>query len=393
MKKILILNGSFCEQPVIIKAKEMGYYVITTGNMPNLSGHKFSDEYIEADYSDKDRILEIVEENEVEGIISCANDFGVLTAAYVAEKKGWKGHDTYETASIIHHKDLFKNYCKEHDIPSPLSVAFRSRGEAEEYVQKCEYPIIVKATDLTGGKGISKAENVKEAIAAIKNAFDMSREKHIVIEPFISGEQFSFWAFISKGKIIGTSSNKCFSIHNPYLIQTETYPGDKEEEFRPKLEMIVTKMISDLNLSDGIICIQFIYKDEKVYVIEAMRRCFGNDALSIAERVTGFPWREGYIKSSLGLDCSDLKKEKGKSVCSGHFGIMPYKNGTLVSCDIEDPIETHLYKRLDMIRPGEKINNYMNERISYLFFDYSDIQEANNEVVRYDDFININISD
>ena len=30
----------------------MGYYVVTTGNMPDLQGHQFADEYIPADYSD-----------------------------------------------------------------------------------------------------------------------------------------------------------------------------------------------------------------------------------------------------------------------------------------------------------------------------------------------------
>ena len=42
-KKLLILNGSFCELPLIQEAKKMGYYVITTGNMPNLVGHQYAD--------------------------------------------------------------------------------------------------------------------------------------------------------------------------------------------------------------------------------------------------------------------------------------------------------------------------------------------------------------
>ena len=33
-KKILVLNGSFCETPVIKKLKEMVYYVVTSGNAP-----------------------------------------------------------------------------------------------------------------------------------------------------------------------------------------------------------------------------------------------------------------------------------------------------------------------------------------------------------------------
>lgn len=46
MKKILVLNGSFCEMPIIEKAKEMGYHVTTTGNAPELMGHKYADAYL-----------------------------------------------------------------------------------------------------------------------------------------------------------------------------------------------------------------------------------------------------------------------------------------------------------------------------------------------------------
>ena len=86
MERLLILNGSFCEQPVITKAKEMGYYVITTGNAPDLMGHAYADEYIPADYSDKEAILQLVKEHNIDKIVSCANDFGVLTAAYKKKK-------------------------------------------------------------------------------------------------------------------------------------------------------------------------------------------------------------------------------------------------------------------------------------------------------------------
>ena len=98
MKKLLILNGSFCEEPLIKTAKQMGFYVVTTGNMPELCGHKFSDKYINADYSNKEAILQIVKTEKIDHIVSCANDFGALTAAYVAEKMGWEGHDTFANA-------------------------------------------------------------------------------------------------------------------------------------------------------------------------------------------------------------------------------------------------------------------------------------------------------
>ena len=50
MQKVLVLNGSFCEIPIIEECHRMGYYVITAGNMPDQEGHKMADEYINCDY-------------------------------------------------------------------------------------------------------------------------------------------------------------------------------------------------------------------------------------------------------------------------------------------------------------------------------------------------------
>ena len=59
-KRLLILNGSHSEITLIEAAHKLGYYVITTGNNPYLIGHKYADEYIPEDYSDKEAILQLV---------------------------------------------------------------------------------------------------------------------------------------------------------------------------------------------------------------------------------------------------------------------------------------------------------------------------------------------
>ena len=119
MKRLLVLNGSFSEATLIEKAKELGYYVITSGNNPSLIGHAFADEYIGCDYSDKESILELVKKNKIDRIVSCANDFGVITASYVAEKLSLPGHDTYKNAVLLHRKDLFKAFIQKLGIRTP----------------------------------------------------------------------------------------------------------------------------------------------------------------------------------------------------------------------------------------------------------------------------------
>ena len=85
-KKLLILNGSHSEIPLIKSAKSLGFYVITTGNYPKLIGHQYSDEYWFADYSDKGAVLDIAKKLNVDAVCSCANDFGIITASYVSKR-------------------------------------------------------------------------------------------------------------------------------------------------------------------------------------------------------------------------------------------------------------------------------------------------------------------
>ena len=389
-KKILILNGSFCEEPIIKKTKAMGYYVVTTGNMPNLQGHQYADEYIPADYSDVEDILKLVLENNIQQIISGANDFASITASYVAEKMGWPGHDTYENSLILHHKDKFKEFCYKNQIPSPHSISFTNEEEAKNYaVSEAEFPIIVKANDLTGGKGILKATNAEEAIFAVNNAFTQSRSKHIVIEPFLEGAQQSFITFISNQKVLAYSSNDCFSPINPYLIQSETLPAEGIDLIKEELTGIAEKIATTLNLCDGILGLQYIVCDGKPYIIETMRRCFGNQYLTLASMHSGFPWDEAYIKASLGQSCEDLPFTTPEHPFCGHHGIMATRNGIVKSYEIDPEIEKHIFMKIEMLQSGGTISNYLNERIAYIYYAYDNLEEMKRDVATYNSRIKI----
>lgn len=392
-KRLLILNGSFCEITLIKEAKKLGYYVITTGNMPDLIGHSYADEYICADYSDKEKILEIVKEKEIDRIVSCANDFGVLTACYVAEKMGWPGHDSYETAVTLHHKDKFKEFTYENDIPSPRSYSFKDKDLALEHIKNVEYPIIVKANDLTGGKGILKAENLEEAKIAVDNAFFKSRDKNIVIEPYIEGTQHTIVTFLVNKKIVAYSSCNCYSPINPYLIQTEILPADDIDELKDELFGIIEKIATKLNLADGILALQYIKKNGKPYIIETMRRCFGNQFLTVVGMESGFPWEEATVRAETGMDCSGLKCGVPKAKYCGHHGIMATRNGIVKGYSIDPSIEKHIFQKIEMIKPGERLNDYMNERIAYIWYTYEDRDEMIQAAKSFNELIKIEFMD
>lgn len=391
MDKILVLNGKISDIPIIEKAKEMGFYVITTGNKPELPGHVVSDEYILEDYSDMQAVLRIVQKNDIKGVVSCSNDLGVITASYVAEKMNWSGHDTYENSLLMHHKDKFKKYCKEKGIPSPQSEIFTDAGECLEYCLKAQYPIIVKANDLVAGRGIRRIDDVREAKEAVEYAFQMSKDKHILVEPFIEGIQQSIVVFLVNKRIVQTSSSNIYCWKNPYLVQAETYPAENFELVKHTLHKIIHDMADDLDLVDGIFSFQYIVRNGKPYIIEMMRRNFGNEALLLADVRTGFPWEEAYIRASLGMDCSGLKCAEPKAEFVGHYGSMADCNGILKKYIVDPEIEKRLFKRTTIFKQGDSISDYKEDKIELLYFEYENMDEMNRDIVTYNERIKIEI--
>lgn len=387
MKKILILNGTISEIPIIKKAQEMGFYVVTTGNMPELPGHSAADEYIPEDYSDCEAVLRLVRENGIEGIVSCANDFGVITSAYVAENMGWKGHDTYANARLMHHKNEFKDYFLAKGLPTPFYKVFSSLDEAKAYCRDCTYPVVVKASDLTGGKGIRRAENYEEAQSAIDTAFAMSRTKQVLIEQYIEGVQQSIVVFLKDRKIAVTSSSNIYCMKNPYLVQAETYPAENFAAVRDKLHKVMLTMAEDLGLVDGILSFQYIVKDGVPYVIDMMRRCFGNETLLLADVMTGFPWEEAYIRAALGMSLDGIVSEAPKASFCGHYGVMADGEGVLESWSLPEDIAKRTFKTTVNIPDGGRINNHLTEKIAHIYFTYGDMETMNREITGYNDRI------
>ena len=87
-KKLMLLGGIRYLLPAIEAAHKHGCLVITVDYLPDNIAHKYSDEYHNVSILDKEAVLTLAQELQIDGILSYAVDPGVVTAAYVAEQMG-----------------------------------------------------------------------------------------------------------------------------------------------------------------------------------------------------------------------------------------------------------------------------------------------------------------
>lgn len=389
-KKLLVLNGSHSDIPLISAAKTLGFYVITTGNNSELLGHVYADEYHSADFSNPEAVLELAIKLKIDAVCACSNDFGAISASYIAEKMHLPGHDSYETTLLLHHKDKFKNFALQNNILTPFAESYSSIEDAENAIRRYRFPLIIKPIDLTGGKGVKTVKSVDEYNKAISHAFSTSRLKRIVIEDFIEGPQHSFSSFIVNGKVKFYFSDNEYSFLNPYLVSTSAAPATKVEIVANTLTTTIEHIAKLLLLKDGIFHIQYIFNNNKAYILEITRRCSGDFYPYPVNKSTGLCWEEWIVKSEAGIDCSDFPITNQKGFCGRHC-IMGSKNGLIKSIYISPIIEDNIYYKFIWGKQGDYINNYLIDKIGVVFFTFNSRSEMIEKVEMINKLIYIEI--
>ncbi len=91
-------------------------------------------------------------------------------------------------------KTFTKGICDACAAPTAAWARFTDAAAARDYVTAQGAPIVVKADGLAAGKGVTVAETVDEAHAAIDDIFDGAfGDMSVVIEEFMDGEEASFF--------------------------------------------------------------------------------------------------------------------------------------------------------------------------------------------------------
>ena len=371
----LLLCATHNDLGLIRALKKLGYYIIATGTKIDPLGHNWVDEWIAADYSDKEKILSIAKERNIDVICQCCNDFGIYTASYVAEKLGLPGYDPYETILTLHNKDKFKAFAKANGIITPEALYFTSEEAALKNIPKMKLPIIIKPVDASAGNGIRKVEKAEAIEDAVRYAFNNSRDSRIVAEPYIAGKQYGFCTFLLNKKVVAIASNNEYSFENPYRVEVDTWPADTFEECKDTLVSQIEKMAEILDLKDGIFHLQYIYADGKPWIIEVMRRVLGNMYSVLSNPLNGLDWDYWETRAKCGLDCSGFPMNMKQEGFFAYKTVLAQENGIIESVSVPDEYKKYVFDEYWIKKTGDEIINCLNQPIGFLFMMFRDREQ------------------
>ncbi|MBI5701722.1 ATP-grasp domain-containing protein [Candidatus Saganbacteria bacterium] len=373
-KRIFVAGGGYADIPTVQAAKSLGYYVITGGLDRNGLANAYSDQYFRADNSDKEAILSAARELKVNAICPGAAGLSALSCSYAAEQMGMQHLDPYDIAGLLHHKDRFLKFAKENGISAPRAESFNDIDQANTAIESFTFPLMIKAADLSGGKGILKVADKSEAREAVARAFARSRSKIVVVEEYIEGTNHGFSTIIRNGRVAFHFADNEYYYLNKYTVAGACSPGDVPESAVKTLITNIEKISTLLKLKNGIFHLQFILKGDRPYIIDICRRIPGDLYVNFVKHAAEIDYPLYLVKAFAGLCIDDLTHRPAKHFITRHV-IMADRNGRFTGVAFDTAIKKNIIDQLVILKVNDEITDFMTQRVGIVFLKFASRRE------------------
>ncbi len=162
---------------------------------------------VEIDANDFDRLLRFAKKEEIGLTVVGPEEPLCLGIVDQFEKAGLRIFGPDKQAAELEGSKVFaKELMRSADIPTAEFRVFDHPEPARRYIETREYPLVVKADGLAGGKGAIVCKTTEDALAAVdlimvREAFGRAG-RQVVVEKRLDGDELSVLALVSGRTIV-----------------------------------------------------------------------------------------------------------------------------------------------------------------------------------------------
>lgn len=362
-KKLMLLGGIRYLLPVIQAAHEQGYYVITADYIPDNIAHKYSDEYVNVSIIDKEAVLAVAKEKQIDGIMSFGVDPGVVAASYVQNKLNLPSFGPFESIEILQNKDKFRAFLTDNGFNVPWAKGYSTEEEALADASNFSLPCIVKPTDSAGSKGVTRVDSLAGLEKAVKYAFEHSISHRIIVEEFIEKEGCSSDSdcFSLNGELkVVTYSAQRFDENaaGAYVPAAYSWPSSMNMRQEAELTSEIQRLLTLLHMNTSIYNIETrVGTNGKPYIMEVSPRGGGNRLAEMVRYATGMDMITACTRAAVGDSVGDISQRP----LDGHWAeviLHAEEEGIFDHLDVNDAVKPYIVETDLWVSEGDKIEAF-----------------------------------
>ena len=281
----MILGTNEYQNPLILRAKELGYETHVYGWPVGEIGEKTADVYHPVNVMDYEAMWAECQHLQPCGVVSICSEVCMHPTNFLLRKLGIPCNSLW-TDQISTDKFLMRRVMKEDGVESPnfmLVTESISEAEIRTHIKDFTFPLICKPVDLNSSRGVMKIDNLKQLKESLDYAFGWSEKKEVILEEYIDGPEYSGECIAYQGKYKLLAITEKHTTGAPHFVETgHKQPAQLEERMVNKIEQTLFKAFAAMKIEYGAIHPEFrITKEGKIYFMEIATRmggdCIGTD--------------------------------------------------------------------------------------------------------------------
>lgn len=373
MKKIVIIGANSFQNPLILKAKARGYETHVFAWKDGSVGERTADYFYPVSIVERDAILEKCREIRPDAVASIGSDLAMLTVNYVAGALGLPCN-SMECTEISTNKYAMRKAFRAAGVPVPGFLEADETTRPED-LKELSLPVIVKPTDRSGSRGITKVEEWGQLIPAIRASVDNSFEKKAIVEEYLTGPEYSCECISCQGTHHFLAVTQKYTTGAPHFIETgHLEPAPLTREQIEAIQKAVFAGLDALKVENGASHTEFKLEGNKVRIIEIGARmggdCIGSDLVELS---TGYDFVGMVLDVALGRKPS-FKKVREPKTAYIHFIFTEKDLELLEKLKREIPEKIHFISEIEEVREGTVTDS--STRFGYFILAFESFSEA-----------------
>lgn len=259
-KRLLILDGSRKAIEIIDHARKLGVEtVVTDRNDPKDSPAKLAaDEYFNVSTADVDAVVNLIEHEDIAGVLPGFSDRWLPVYATIADQAGLPRYASREQLELFTDKARYRQLLEKHGVPTTAGINVEDALAGR--IAPSDFPVLIKPSDGSGSRGIAICNTPAELGAGLRVALDYSWTGDLVVERFTPGEEATvFWTFQDGEYFVSMLANRHMLTFNngKYRLPVGyTSPSHLIPQYLAEVAPKVRNMLKDAGIKNGVMFMQ-----------------------------------------------------------------------------------------------------------------------------------------
>ncbi len=356
MSRIMILGAGRGQVDLIRAVKKYGHTAIVASIPGNYPGFDHADEICHVDISDPLAVEQEVLARGIEGITTCCLDTGMESYGYICEKYHFMGPPA-EAAKTARDKHLMKEKFAQGNVRTAKYRKITCKEDLSHIPQQLSFPMIVKAVDQQGSRGLNIAETEAELLAAWDATMKETQKDYCIVEEYLSGPKHGVNGCIIDGKIVFLIASQDITDKNAVLGHILPFKVDADLH-RDIMDQSMAA-VRAVGLNHCIFNIDFILHKGQVFIIEVTGRLGANGIPDLLSLYYGIDIYKILSDIAAGVNpVKELPQElTPKTACCSKM-LTSQTDGVLKAILNENPPDPHIVSISYFVSPGERVHLY-----------------------------------